>query len=84
MNATHTTQAAQTARVSRLEKPAALQSAIPKLYRISEVMAQLGISRATVYRMVAAGKLRLVKVGQTGSRITAESIDALISGGAPQ
>ncbi|WP_176928969.1 pyocin activator PrtN family protein [Paraburkholderia lycopersici] len=49
---------------------------LPKLYRISEVMSQLGISRATVYRMVAAGKLRLVKVGQAGSRISAESVEA--------
>jgi len=49
---------------------------LPKLYRISEVMTQLRISRATVYRMVAAGKLRLVKIGASGSRITAESVEA--------
>ncbi|MBC8642096.1 helix-turn-helix domain-containing protein [Caballeronia sp. EK] len=50
----------------------------PKLYRISAVMAQLGVSRATIYRMVAAGKLRLVKIGERSSGITAESIDQLI------
>ncbi|MBJ9695718.1 helix-turn-helix domain-containing protein [Burkholderia cenocepacia] len=47
-------------------------------------MAQLSVSRATIYRMVDAGKLKLVKVGTQGSRITAESIDALISGKAPE
>ena len=74
-----------TATVTRLEKPAAPKATtIPKLYRISEAMAQLSVSRATIYRMVAAGTLRLVKVGTQGSRITAESIDALISGDAPK
>jgi len=36
--------------------------------RISEVMARLLVSRATLYRMVAAGKLRLVKTGASGCR----------------
>ncbi len=81
MTTTHLT----TAAVTRLEKPAAPKPpAIPKLYRISEAMTQLSVSRATIYRMVAAGTLRLVKVGTQGSRITAESIDALISGKAPE
>lgn len=73
-----------TATVTRLEKPAKADPAVQKLYRISEVLIQLDISRATLYRMVSAGKLRLVKVGKTGSRITAESIEALIAGNAPQ
>ncbi|TAM07213.1 MAG: DNA-binding protein [Paraburkholderia sp.] len=81
MTTTHT----PTANITRLEKPAAPKpTAIPKLYRISEVMQQLSVSRATIYRMVAAGKLRLVKVGTQGSRITAESIDALLSPDASQ
>lgn len=80
MTTTHTT----TAPVTRLEKPAAKPTTIPKLYRISEAMTQLSVSRATIYRMVAAGTLRLVKVGTHGSRITAESIDALVSGDAPK
>ena len=54
--------------------------AVPKLYRISDVMVQLSVSRATIYRMVDAGKLRLVKVGKQGSRITAESIEAVLAG----
>ncbi|WP_320338759.1 helix-turn-helix transcriptional regulator [Burkholderia seminalis] len=80
-----TTTQTTTATVTRLEKAAAPKAAtIPKLYRISEVMQQLSVSRATIYRMVDAGKLKLVKVGTQGSRITAESIDALISGKAPK
>ncbi|RQZ57452.1 DNA-binding protein [Burkholderia cepacia] len=74
-----------TTTVTRLEKPTVPKpAAIPKLYRISEAMTQLSVSRATIYRMVAAGTLRLVKVGTQGSRITAESIDALISGKVPE
>jgi excisionase family DNA binding protein len=55
----------------------------PKLYRISAVMVQLSVSRATIYRMVAAGKLRLVKIGERSSGITAESINALLGKDAP-
>ncbi|MDN7602236.1 helix-turn-helix transcriptional regulator [Burkholderia gladioli] len=55
-------------------------SAIPKLYRISDVMVQLSVSRATIYRLVGAGKLKLVKVGTQGSRITAESVAAVVAG----
>lgn len=60
------------------------QATPPKLYRISAVMDQLGVSRATIYRMVADGKLRLVKIGARSSGITAESIDALISSATPK
>ncbi len=69
--------------------PTALCSAHPapavvpktrRLYRVREVMDQLSISKATVYRMVAAGTLRLVKIGPRSSGITADSIDALIAG----
>lgn len=56
----------------------------PKLYRISAVMAQLGVSRATVYRMAEAGKLCLVKIGERSPRITAESIDKLIAASTPK
>jgi excisionase family DNA binding protein len=52
---------------------------IVKLYRISDAAEQLSISRATLYRMVATGSLKLVKIGANGSRITAESIDALLA-----
>lgn len=48
-----------------------------KLYRVKAVMAQLGISRATVYRLVADNKLTLVKIGKRSSGITAASVDRL-------
>ncbi|MGF6994623.1 helix-turn-helix domain-containing protein [Paraburkholderia sp. GAS32] len=71
-------------RIARADSPGRKKSAalvVPKLYRISDVMEQLSVSRATLYRLVSTGKLRLVKVG-SASRITAESIDALVAGNA--
>jgi excisionase family DNA binding protein len=56
----------------------------PKPYRIPAVMAQLSVSRATIYRMVAAGKLRLIKIGARSSGITAESIETLLNGAHPR
>ncbi|MFC5427606.1 helix-turn-helix domain-containing protein [Paraburkholderia denitrificans] len=57
-------------------------SGAPRLYRVSDAMQQLAVSRATLYRLVAADKLRLVKIG-SASRITAASINAfLVSSGA--
>ncbi|MBH9658564.1 helix-turn-helix domain-containing protein [Burkholderia pseudomallei] len=50
-----------------------------KLYKVHEVMRLLSISRSTVYRLVRAGKLRLVKIGARSSFITAESVDALLA-----
>ncbi|WP_409076943.1 helix-turn-helix transcriptional regulator [Paraburkholderia sp. FT54] len=50
-----------------------------KLYRITDVMRLLSVSRATVYRLVDAGKLTKIKIGRRASRVTAESIDALLA-----
>ncbi|KVE89130.1 transcriptional regulator [Burkholderia cepacia] len=50
-----------------------------KLYKVREVMRQLSISKTTVYRLVGAGKLRLVKIGMHSSFITAESVDAFLA-----
>ncbi|AQQ19499.1 helix-turn-helix transcriptional regulator [Burkholderia cenocepacia] len=50
-----------------------------KLYKVREVMRQLSVSRSTVYRLVHAGKLRLVKIGTHSSYITAESVDAFLA-----
>ncbi|MBU9221048.1 helix-turn-helix domain-containing protein [Pseudomonas aeruginosa] len=50
-----------------------------KLYKVHEVTRLLSISRSTVYRLVCAGKLRLVKIGARSSFITAESVDALLA-----
>jgi predicted DNA-binding transcriptional regulator AlpA len=48
------------------------------VYRISAVMKQLSISRATIYRMVSRGDLKLVKISKRASGITADSIQALL------
>jgi excisionase family DNA binding protein len=50
----------------------------PRLYRIKDVMHELGVSRMTVYRLVNQGKLTLVKIGARASGITSESLDALL------
>lgn len=60
--------------------PTTVTTPTPKLYRIQAVMQQLSVSRATVYRLVNNGKLKLVKIGERSSGITAESVDALVAG----
>ena len=45
------------------------------IYRINEVVQMLKVSRGTVYRLVKAGHLRLVKIGTSASGITAESLE---------
>nr|WP_275404641.1 helix-turn-helix domain-containing protein [Burkholderia diffusa] len=50
------------------------------MYRIKAVMDMLGISRTTVYGLVDKGKLKLVKIGERFSGITAESVDAIMAG----
>lgn len=74
-----TAQGERIARADSHGRKKSAEQAIPKLYRISDVTVQLSVSRATLYRLVSTGKLRLVKVG-SASRITAESIDALVAG----
>ncbi|MFM2465177.1 helix-turn-helix domain-containing protein [Paraburkholderia sp. RL17-368-BIF-A] len=54
---------------------------IQKHYRIPEVMQLLGLSQSTIYRMVAAGHLKLVKVGKRASAVPADSLRALMHGG---
>ncbi len=52
------------------------------LYPPAEAEQLLGISHATLYRLISAGKLTPIKIGsRTG--ITAESIERLCAGGAP-
>ncbi|MFZ6724676.1 helix-turn-helix transcriptional regulator [Undibacterium sp. MH2W] len=47
----------------------------PIIYRINDAMRQMGISRATLYRLVKAEKLELVKISIRASGITSESIN---------
>ena len=49
----------------------------PMLNRVSEVKELLGISNATVYRMIERGELEMVKLGPS-TRITRESIARLL------
>lgn len=53
----------------------------PLVYRINVAMAKLGVSRTTIYRLVNAGQLELVKVGKRASGITAQSLQALAHAG---
>ncbi|WP_310041701.1 helix-turn-helix transcriptional regulator [Paraburkholderia caribensis] len=51
-----------------------LNSPTPKLHRINVAARLLGVSRATIYRLVRAGHLTLVKIGLNASGITDESL----------
>lgn len=50
----------------------------PLIYRIASVTQKLGVSRATVYRLVERGELKLVKISERASGITAESLNAMM------
>ncbi|MDP9645870.1 helix-turn-helix transcriptional regulator [Paraburkholderia caledonica] len=53
----------------------------PLIYRISIAMGKLGVSRATIYRLVGRGELKLVRFGKKASGVTAESVQAFIQKG---
>lgn len=52
----------------------------PLVYRINVAEAKLGVSRSTIYRLVHAGHLKLVKMGARASGVTAASVHAMIEG----
>lgn len=52
----------------------------PTLYTIREAAAELRLCRATIYNLIAAGKLRRVRIG-TAVRIPAADLAALIDAG---
>jgi excisionase family DNA binding protein len=53
----------------------------PKARRVLDACSALGISRATLYKLAAQGKIRLVKIA--GRTVVPETeIDRLASGGA--
>lgn len=58
-------------------KEKAMDQARPLTYRINVAMAKLGVSRTTIYRMVSAGQLKLVKISARASGITADSLEAV-------
>jgi excisionase family DNA binding protein len=49
----------------------------PLAYRIEEAAKRIGVSRATFYRFIAAGRLKTVKIGRI-RLISARALDALI------
>lgn len=55
-----------------------MSQAQPLVYRINIAMARLGVSRSTIYRMVADNKLVLTKISARASGITAASLEALV------
>lgn len=46
----------------------------PLAYRINKAEGLLGLSRSTLYRLVSAGELDLVKLSPRASAVTRESI----------
>lgn len=55
-----------------------MERVYPLVYRINVAMAQLGVSRTTIYRLVNAGDLELVKVGLRASGVTVSSVTAFL------
>ena len=49
-----------------------------RLIRVDDAAASVGVSRNTIYRTIAAGKLELVNIGRA-SAITMESFDSWIA-----
>jgi excisionase family DNA binding protein len=47
------------------------------LYRISEAAEALGVSKASVYRLIAEGRLRAVRIGRS-ARIAAEDLERFV------
>jgi excisionase family DNA binding protein len=58
--------------------PNSAQISEPQLYRVTEVMRMLGLSRTVVYELIRSGRLRSVKEGRA-RRITAAAIRAYIA-----
>jgi len=48
-------------------------------YRVNVAAAKLGVSRATIYRLVKDRKLDLVKIGRRASGITAASMQSMLA-----
>lgn len=49
-----------------------------RAYQVNRVAQMLDVSRSTIYRLVRAKRLTLVKVGKRGSRVTATSVEDLL------
>lgn len=49
-------------------------------FRVNETAAQLGVSRAHIYNLIARGMVRVVKLGDV-TLIPASEVDRLLEGG---
>jgi excisionase family DNA binding protein len=49
-----------------------------QVLRVNVAMSRLGISRSTLYRLVNAGELELIKVGRRASGVTSDSLAAYL------
>lgn len=54
---------------------------LPIAIRVSRACTELGISRATLYRLIQAGKLTHVRVGAKAAAVTRESLLRLLAEG---
>jgi excisionase family DNA binding protein len=50
-----------------------------KLHRVNAAARMLDVSRPTIYRLVRAGELTLVKIGKRASAITEDSLREFIA-----
>jgi excisionase family DNA binding protein len=50
-----------------------------RLHRIKNAAIMLGVSKPTIYRLVRAGELTLVKLGRRASAITDDSLSEFIA-----
>ncbi|MGO9418989.1 helix-turn-helix domain-containing protein [Roseiarcus sp.] len=62
-------------------KPKADPRGAPKLRRIPEACCILGISRSTIYRLAAHGRIRFIHIGSR-TLVPETEIDRLVSEGA--
>lgn len=53
---------------------------IQRHYRVDEVAALLGVSKWTVYRLVKAGRLKMIEVGKRAKGVPADSLRDLMKG----
>jgi len=50
----------------------------PLVYTVEEAAAMLRVHRATIFRLVRAGKLERVYIGRRSARITRESLERFV------
>jgi excisionase family DNA binding protein len=64
-------------RQAQAQVAATVAAAAPAHYRVAEVAALLAVSKSTIYRAIAAGDLRALRVGQVRAmRVSHEDFDA--------